>query len=301
MNLTFAIQADSPPVVAILPGLEVLVSVRLGCNVSPLISLWERLFQEVKAQLTYTYDNTSKTATPLHQRSYRDIEQAFKTVCQGYQTEHPIPWATYCFTDAPEGIAHYSCTCALGWITSANQDRGLSLRLTVPPHYPWAQLTHLGYELARDWPQLWRWITVGYRFVLVPWYSPQLEDAFLVLYHRSKRFVAVDIGDYFGLLASYWQNHLRTINYLTIISDDLLNQCHIDPLAPQALFQKIPIENHMAFQIGEKPILGDINRREQLSGYQAVNQMLKPICTSESVALPPWNLETTMAWLNRFD
>ena len=92
----FSSGLDKPPIVQILPGLEALVSVRLGDDPSRLWEFWKRLVRDIQPQTTHVFDNRPEDgalqpATDNHKNSVR---QAFEAACQGPGETHRIDWST---------------------------------------------------------------------------------------------------------------------------------------------------------------------------------------------------------------
>ena len=305
----FSSGLDKPPIVQILPGLEALVSVRLGDDPSRLWEFWKRLVRDIQPQTTHVFDNRPEDgalqpATDNHKNSVR---QAFEAACQGPGETHRIDWSTLNFVDNSDsdGLPEYSSSCSIGWIESADAPRGLSLRVTLPFDYPLDKLVVVGRELATNWPGLWRWIGVGYRFVPVCWHSKFTEDARKIIYYRSRRFLGVDVGEQFGLYTSFWQDWIRTVHWCTIVSRSLLDK--LPEKASLYNHNTLPIEiepigNSLLFRAGPKPSLCDVNRQDNITDYSTTDQFLRPIRAARHVNfLPPWDAESTGAWLERFN
>jgi uncharacterized protein (TIGR02270 family) len=305
----FSMGPDTPPAVRILPSLEALVSVRLGDDPSRMWEFWNRLVRDIRHQTPYVFDNRPEDgmlqpATDMHHEA---VQQAFEAACRGPGGEPRIDWANMKFVDTsdPDGLPEHSICCSIGWVESAEAPRGFSLQLTVPYDYSLEKLVDLGRDLATNWPGLWRWIGIGYRFVPVCWHSKYAEDARKIVFCRSRRFLGVDVGEQFGLYTSFWQDRIRTVHWCTIVSPFLLDKLPegtILPHQPRLPTEIEPIGNSLLFRAGAGPSLCDVNRLDDTTGYLAADRILRPIRAGRHVNfLSPWDAESTGAWLERFN
>src|SRR2546422_5235532 len=147
---------------------------------------------------------------------------------------------------------------------------------------------------------LFSWIGVGYRFIPVSMHSARFEAATEVIRSRSRRFLAVDVGDLFGFHSSVWQYHVRTPFWTVVLSSRVLqriggiaharSQCE-DPLRCEPLGQSLLIH------AGDVPVRGDVNRREDLRPYRMLDHLLMPVRPAGGVLLlPPWDEDAAMEW-----
>src|SRR5262249_25576077 len=148
---------------------------------------------------------------------------------------------------------------------------------------------------------LWRWISIGYRFVPVSWHSRLLGDAHRVIFGRSRRFLGVDVGDTLGLYTSFWQGRIRTVSWCLFLAPDFVTR--LDPLPEPRQLRRSdvdvePLGDAWRLGAGSSPLLGDLHRREDVSAYRALDRALRPVRASGGVNfLPPWDDETTAEWL----
>ncbi len=56
-----------------------------------------------------------------------------------------------------------------------------------------------------------------------------------------------------------------------------------------------------ALQVSSPPCGGDINRREDMSAYNAIATFIRPLQYTPSVSFPEFELEDAVAWFRRFD
>lgn len=300
---------NSVPVAVIQPCLEALVSVHLGDDPANVWTFWQHLVHNIQPKTPYVFDNRLELGRlrPAGDEDRIAIRTAFGLACTGPSEKHHIDWATTSFVDTPDtdGLPSYSCTCTIGWVTSPAEPRGFSLRVTVPVGYPWEKLVDIGRELAVQWPRQWHWITIGYRFIPIGWHNKRIEESLNVIYGRSKRFLGVDVGDPLGLYTSFWQDWIRTVHWCTILPSAFLErlggiQTLLCQLIPPIEAETLLGETIM-FRVCEKPSLGDVNRREDTSGYRALDSILRPIRSSGEVNfLGLWDAVSTKEWLERW-
>lgn len=306
----FSATQNAYPIVAIQPCLEALISVHIGEDPSLIWRFWKHLIHDVQQQTPYVLDNRPGIGLlkPVSGFHHDSIREAFEVACHGVDQEHTVDWATMTFIDAADEdkVPNYSCTCSIGWIEHPADPRGFSLRITVPVGYGWSNLLDLGRELGVNGSQVYRWITIGYRFVPVSWHTDLLGDSVEIIHRLSKRFLCVDVGDAFGLFTSFWQDKIRSVNFITIVSADLLERLGgIDRVyslcEPPVRAEKL--HDNLLIQAGELPTVCDVNRRENPLAYRLVDRLLRPIRAhnDEIMLLPPWDIDSTQVWLKRFE
>jgi len=304
----FAVDLQSTPIVTILPSLEALISCRLGDDAEPLRSFWEHLVRDILPNTPYVFNTRQEKGNlnPVSKNNLFDIQEAFKQACKGPDRNHPIDWATMAFHDKQDAneLPMYSCSCSIGWISNPGEPRGLSLRITVP-HDKIEKLAELGRELALGWPGVWRWISIGYRFVTVPLFSSSISEACRIINGRCRRFKGVDVGDMYGMLTSYWQNKIRTVNWITIISSALLHNIDEQQINESNKENAVEIERlsiGLLLRAGKNPGLCDVNRQESAKAFRLMDQMLRPIRANDPITfLPLLTGEETSEWLRRWE
>ncbi len=299
----FSNKKDAAPAVTILPTLEAIISVRQGDDPKPVWAFLERMIEFTKPNTPYVFDNCRELLQLERacQHHHDEIRSALHQTCLRPDASCPIAWSTRTFLDVDhqDHLPKYGCGLTLGWITAPDQPRGISFRVTVPERKIDA-LAGLGIELARKWPDLWRWISIGYRFITVQWYSPLMADAFEIISGRSKRFLGVDVGDIFGLYTSIWQNNLRTVNWMTFVCDDLLHHLE-DTDFNRSTYEFKPLHKGVLFKTGSLPSLCDRNRREPKTPFADIDHCLLKIRADKALTFSPmWDMMHTKEWLNRF-
>lgn len=303
-RLDFPIGSQGAPVAGIRPCLEAVVSVRLGDDPGRVGAFWERLTGAAMARARHVCDHCSPAGPQRAADGARSsVHRAFKIACQGPDQGPAVDWAALAFSDTaePDQLAGWSATCSIGWIAEPTAPRGFSLRMTTPTDHPWGDLLELGRELASEWPGLWRWITVGPRFIPLSPASPQYELSRREVFARARRFVLVDVGEPLGLYTTFWQERLRTVAWGTLISSELAGEISIEgSIHPRLVV--MPLRAGLLLRAGEQPILGDINRAEDLSVYLAMDRRLRAIRATSGVNfLAPWDAESSAAWLDRLE
>jgi len=304
----FSSRPGSPPIVAILPTLEVIISVRPGDDPEPCNVLWEAMTRGQSRPLPYVADDRHGIGGPRPStaQEHQAIAMAFEAACLGPQQRQRINWSGLQFQDTAhvDEIPVRTNACSVGALRSLEESRGISLRATYPFAHPWAESVVLAKRIATHWPDLFSWISIGYRFVSVSMHSARFEAATEVIRNRSMRFLTVDVGDPFGFHGSVWQYQIRTPLWTMILSSRILQrlggdtlvrtQCH-GPLQCEAVGEGLLIRS------GDSPMLGDVNRREDILAYQKVDRLLKPVRADRGVLiLPPWDEGTSARWLQRF-
>ena len=171
--LVFAIQPDLPPALAVLPSLEVMIAVKPGDSHRALTDLWIRLTEPWERHLRFGHDSVrwrgevGKTGVARD----RSIATAFAAMTERPSpSPPPVDWSFCTFGDAaaPDDLSTVSATCSIGWASAAGE-RGLSLRLTgssVPE--TWSLLERTAHDIASSAAPIWRWMTIGHRFVPAP-------------------------------------------------------------------------------------------------------------------------------------
>jgi hypothetical protein len=301
--IIFSLPKAAAPAVAILPTLEVIISVRKGDDPKPVWNLCKKILDVTDANTQYVFDNCHE---PLQlekstQRHYDEIRSALYQACLGPDTRFPIAWSyrTFLDVDHQDRLPECSCGLTLGWIAAPDQERGISFRVTVPDEKI-DLLAKLGIKIAQTYPGLWRWISIGYRFITVQWYSSLMADALEIINGRSQRYLGVDVGDIFGLYASIWQNHLRTVNWMTFINDNLFHQLE-DKNFKHSTIEHELLEKGILFKTGSLPILCDRNRAESIKPFAHIDLFLQKIRANNALAFSPmWDMLHATKWLNRF-
>lgn len=304
----FSATADAPPVVAILPALDVVISVRLGDDPTPCQMLWQFLNRSQPQPLPYVVDDRLGLGVPrpATDQERQAIPAALESACLGPQDRPRIDWSGLQFQDTAhvDEIPIRTYGCSVGVIRDRNEPRGISLRATYSFEHRWSESVLLAREVAARWPDLFRWIGVGHRFVPVSMHSVHFEAATEVIRSRSKRFLAVDVGDLFGFHSSVWQYQVRAPLWTMVLSSRMLERiggrAHARAQCDGVL-QCEPLGESLLIQAGDIPFRGDVNRREDLLPYRMLDRLLMPVRPAGGVfLLPPWDEDAAMEWLQRF-
>lgn len=300
--ISFSLNKDTAPAVTILPTLEALVSVRVGSDPKQVWAFWERMANYVRSHTPYVFDNCHEQLNleKANTRHHNEIRSALHQACAGPDTSCPIEWAyrTFIDVDHQDCLPRHECSLTIGRTIGPNQPRGISFRITVPDEKI-ESLSCFGLELARTWPGLWRWISIGYRFVPVQWYSPLMADALRIIDGRSKRYLGVDVGDIFGLYTSVWQNHLRTVNWMTFVCNDLASHFKDSEFIHPA-YEFESLQSGIVFKMGPRPSLCDRNRKDSKMPFSEMDNHLRNIRAENLIFSPLWDMKHTNNWLNRF-
>lgn len=128
-----------------------------------------------------------------------------------------------------------------------------------------------------------------------------------------KRFPGLDFSDpnVFQVEAARIDGlHIKSINWLTILSDKIVERLGGRQVLEAKLASSCPVFNFnggVIVQAGDEPQLGDNNRRIVLDDYRRVSGALKMVRFEDYklglIALPePYdNMEETLSWIRRFD
>lgn len=117
------------------------------------------------------------------------------------------------------------------------------------------------------------------------------------------RYLGLDCSDVLTETESL-RSWVKGADWLTFLSQSMGQRLNSEALSHLAA--GVSLERHkgggLVIQAGEKPRLGDTSHNEEMSPYQAVNQLLMPIRVPRLYPLPGFSNETeATAWLNRFD
>jgi hypothetical protein len=120
---------------------------------------------------------------------------------------------------------------------------------------------------------------------------------------RSRRLAGVDVGDPLGILTSYWQDRLRTINWITLLSEDLAGAAERDRrevVLPGAIHYE-RLSSGLLLRIGDRPSPCDRTDEDAYREYAAVDRALEPVLADDPLVFPPFfTVEETREWLRRF-
>jgi len=105
----------------------------------------------------------------------------------------------------------------------------------------------------------------------------------------SRRFDGLDLGVPWD--SAYYAKHgLRTINWLTFVGDGVLERMNGRDAVKAALPHDLPVTNldhGLMIQTGPRPMLGDVNRQEDLGAYYRVGCALRPLALNLPAILDP--------------
>ncbi|GBC62131.1 hypothetical protein DENIS_3094 [Desulfonema ishimotonii] len=298
------------PILAVRPGIEVLLSLHVGDDPEVIWELWQYLTAKVAAKAMFVYDNRPDKGALKHTEEFHQTElrEAFESACRGPEYPSRIDWASirWADTDSADRLPAWSCSCTFGWISEYSDPRGCSLQVTVPFDWPMHKFSAIARTIAVQWHEILCWISVGFRFVPVCCHSRFFEESLAAIFYCSKRFLTIDVGDQLGLYTSFWQNQIRTVNWCTIVGPKLaalLPMMNVEQYTKTA-GKSIDIEdigNSRCYRADEDPSLGDINRGESALTYQLLDNELHTIRADGGVNfLSPWGTKSSGEWLRRW-
>lgn len=122
------------------------------------------------------------------------------------------------------------------------------------------------------------------------------------VYALAQRYLGCDVQD-LDCTAEVMKTGYKCLSWLTALGacwQERFGQALSD--AKRAAFAHVDRPSGVLLELGSAPTLGDRNRRDDLSVYQAVAQALLPLQVRKHGAFwgTRWTPENTMAWLYRF-
>lgn len=298
----FSLDPIGPASVAIRSCMEACFSVRLGDAPDRLYALWTKTLGAVRSDVHHVhYNGLGGAPVPATTAHAEEVYRALHAACAGPDAKRPIRWGALGYIDVAQAdtIPSKSATIAFGWIREPNAPRGLIMRVTGGVDTDWTSLVALAEVLAGE-PCV-QWLTVGYRFVTVPWNSPLLAEALQVIHDRSHRFLGVDVGDPLEVQPSTWQHQLRTISWITVVSDRFAAAApRATGLLPEGVSHRRLVAAQW-YEAGERPSVCDVNRRERSKEYASIDQRLSTLRPVSGMHfLPPWTENASRLWMQRF-
>ncbi len=179
------------------------------------------------------------------------------------------------------------------------------LRLTLPVEYMLEDPVRFA-QLAEAMVKRLRFVSgsAGFSLNLIPEQWQQFEGEHIHM--LTRRFVGLDIGVPWDW-SKYAIEGLKTVNWLTFIGDGLAQRMGGRAGVRSALPADAPVtelEHGLMIQAGPRPLLGDVNRPEDITAYRKIAQALKPLSIPSSMIRPGlfWlgGHENTLWWLSRF-
>jgi hypothetical protein len=152
-------------------------------------------------------------------------------------------------------------------------------------------------------------IASGHAGLCIERSSYREEAAIRSAYPLAMRFQGIDI-DYRLCQAEF--EHLKTVNWITIVGDELVARIHgraaVRARAAQSGVQVHETAHGIVLQAGDRPALGDINRGELLPAYRAAYRCVAGLfapafAPAFHLTVPrdsQRNEELTEAWYRRF-
>lgn len=116
------------------------------------------------------------------------------------------------------------------------------------------------------------------------------------------RYSGIDCRD-LALITDSTKDAIKGVNWITLLDADFAEQLGGIKEIRKQLDKAIRVEEVGAgvyIQAGPRPLLGDRNRKEDMSFYKQVNKLIVPIRISEEIDLPGYD-DDSDEWLERFD
>lgn len=123
------------------------------------------------------------------------------------------------------------------------------------------------------------------------------------VYAHARRHCGFDVVLDSGLLPA-WHDQIRTVNWLTFLGPSFVERLESagSRLEDSPLVRVSKLGDTTLLVAGDRPMPGDINRRQLPPAYVAADAMVRPIRASKGLHfLHPWTEATTEQWLRRFE
>lgn len=117
-----------------------------------------------------------------------------------------------------------------------------------------------------------------------------------------RRYLCVDYRD-FAATAEYMGNSIKGVGWLTFIDQDFVGLLGGTGKIKRKLGANAVVHAYkhgLAIQAGPAPILGDKNKREDVGVYKEVFRAVEPVVVKEDLALPGFDEDESLDWINRF-
>jgi hypothetical protein len=146
--------------------------------------------------------------------------------------------------------------------------------------------------------------TAGYVFQGQP-RGPHGRESWNAIFARARRYWGVEVQD-LDVTVAHALHGLKCVSWATAVGPSL------DAREPTAVEQAcgaatawVTTTGGTLLRAGAAPVLGDRNRREDLSRYEALAHALAPLQLVDHGSFAPgyesrWDQPTTQAWLRRF-
>jgi hypothetical protein len=295
--------------VATLPCLEVLIAIAEGTKARSVLDIWGTMVASIDGRLRAGYDNVRWRGPLTNSASGdRSINAAILAAAGGSlpdrgSTDFP-DWASLSFVDVldVDALPGTSAHCSLGWSRGRADPRGVSLRITVPnENTSWTTLLEMARDMAIGADPVWRWMTVGYRFVPPSFQSASLAESLRAIFQLSKRFRAVDVGDPLAIHTTDWISGIRSVGFLTALAPSMLIE-HGTPASDglrAARFERV--HGALFVYAGADPSCVDVNRGDSPDGYREADQICRQLRREIPLNfLAPWDQQSSAEWLNRW-
>jgi hypothetical protein len=152
---------------------------------------------------------------------------------------------------------------------------------------------------------------VGYSLETSPYFE---MEAYQQAYSLAMRYPGVNIASHHATWPLRELRGVETVNWLTFVGKTPLKALGGDDKLRQLLrrspeIRVLETKNGVIVQAGEGPLLGDVNRGDNLPLYRHVYQALKPVIEPVSRRFRPLSMgmvveedaEKTLRWLSRFE
>lgn len=202
--------------------------------------------------------------------------------------------------DTPEDVGPWGLTLSIEPDLMETETGYIQISLPIAELQTPSKLFDLAVELANN--LFFRSGHAGYSInyeegEMNPWLDAQMRA-----WHN--RYQALDARD---LASSGWQfcHSIKGVGWLT-----LLDLAFVEQLGGiEAIQKKLPLgvnvqqlDHGVIIQAGNKPVLGDKNRQEDLSDLRAVNDLISPIRIKDDIVIRAFgDMDGTKDWIERLD
>lgn len=289
-DLRFAGEADSAPVAAIAPALEILATIPENASVRPLLDLWTDLCQ----------------VSGLPERHWPGdlpalLDRHWGANAPPVSTGAP-PHLIYSNAASIEDLPSISARFVLDTRMFQDAPRAASLQLVLPAGADWGRLSDIASGVAHRWPHYFRWIVSGYRFVGLRPEAARFLESLRIIRSRARRFRGPDLEDPAGGRTALGWFQLRSINWLVILAPGFVGDAsHIQDAEVDGL-RIDRLGDCLRFQAGVEPVLADANRREDSAAYRRMDAMFRLVRVNYNMPwYEPWTQREFRKWLERWN
>jgi hypothetical protein len=173
------------------------------------------------------------------------------------------------------------------------------LAFTVPLTTPAAELEANANALAKTLRIRWGCAGLAYG----AWEMDRYGDTRDAIFAHARRHPGFDVGQHATWMRAF-HDRVRTVSWLTFLGPALAAAVREkgDALASDELVTIAPAGEGVVLRAGERPQIGDVNRRDIPRAYARADKRIRAVRAAEDIHFyAPWSAATTEGWLRRFE